>query len=132
MAQNSTFTQAQSNHKYLAAYFLAMNSFVTDDTGATLPPDCSETLVSLLNMADLVTMTQARADDTASFQNGAAIESVHNVVSVVREFELRSKTKLAYYSDASADYMNDSNYWSTISAYYNNILSGNLSGGQPT
>lgn len=126
-----TLTQAQANNNYLSAYFAALNNFVSDNTGATLPPNCATTLTSLLSISQLLGMTLSRASDVSSFQNGAAIENVNNVVAITREFTLRSKTKTGYYSDASQDYQNDANYWNAMSSFYNNILSGTLTSGQP-
>lgn len=114
--------QAQTTYNNLSIYFDALNDFVSDDTGATLPPDCDATLVSLFNYDQLLTMTQARTSDVASYQNGAAIESVHTMVGIEREFGLRQKTKLDYYSDAQDDYSNESDYWDAMSVFYVSML----------
>jgi len=126
-----TLTQAQTNNNLLSTYFDAMNNFVSDPTGATLPPNCSTTLISLLAYSQLLGMSQARASDASSFQNGAAIENVNNVVAIQREFALRSKIKSNFYADASQDYQNDSNYWNAMSAFYNSILMGVITTGEP-
>jgi hypothetical protein len=119
----SAVGQAETANDTLAGFFSDLNKFVRDLTGATLPPEFSD-LVDSLDYSELLRMTTSRVSDAASFENGAAIENVHLMVAIVREYNLRSKSKLDYYNDAQSDYLSESTYYSAAKVFWVNMISG--------
>ena len=105
---NSAVGQAESSNDKLAKFFSDLNKFVKDLTGTVLPPEFDD-VATALDFSELHRMSTSRVADSASFENGAAIENIHLMVAINREFNLRSKTKLDYYSDAENDYLQESN-----------------------
>lgn len=120
---NSAIGQAENANELLAAYFSALTKFAADTNGVTLPPNFATT-ISGLDYSELHRMSTTRSSDAASFENGAAIENIHMMAAIIRENNLRIKGKVAYYSDASSDYLNESNYYSTMKSFWVNMLNG--------
>jgi hypothetical protein len=120
---NSAVGQAENANELLAGYFADMNKFVSDITGTEIPPDVSE-IVSKLDFSELHRMATTRASDSSSFENGAAIENIHMMAAITREFNLRSKSKIDYYADGSSDYMNESNFYSTMKSFWTSMIIG--------
>lgn len=116
--------QIDASATALAEYFSKLRKFVADSTGAQLPPDFEEYL-DRLNFDELYRMTNTRFSDSASFENGAAIEVIHTMASIIREYSMRDKGKIAYYSDAEGDYLNESNFYSTMRVFWINMINGN-------
>jgi hypothetical protein len=126
---DSALGQAEKANDKLAEYFSNMGKFAADIGGATIPPDFQETLDEF-DYSELHRMSTTRAGDSASFQNGAAIENAHAMAAINREFNLRRKGKIDYYSDAASDYTNESNFYSTMKSFWVNMLSGNYEEGK--
>jgi hypothetical protein len=116
--------QVDSVTNKLAEYFSNMRKFVADSTGVELPPDFDE-YVNELDYSELYRMTNTRYSDSASFENGAAIEVIHMLAAIVREYTLRTKGKIDYYSDAESEYLTESNYYSTMRVFWMNMINGN-------
>lgn len=120
---DSALGQAESANDSLAGYFSGMNKFASDTTGASIPPDF-QSVNDNLDYSELHRMSTTRAADSASFQNGAAIENIHMMAAIQREFNLRSKGKVDYYSDAASDYLDDSNFYATMKTFWVSMLGG--------
>jgi hypothetical protein len=120
---NSAIGQAETANDKLAQYFSDMNKFVGDNTGSILPPDFQD-IINSFDYSELLRMTISRAGDSASFENGAAIENIHHMVAIMREYSLRQKGKIDYYSDAETDFLDESNFYSTLKVFWVNMLSG--------
>ncbi len=120
---NSVAGQAETANNKLAEYFSELNKFAADTAGLLVPPDFNDYL-EFLDYSELHRMTTTRIADTASYENGAAIENIHMMVAILREFNLRQKGKIDYYTDSETDYMQESNYYSTMKVFWVNMLSG--------
>jgi hypothetical protein len=120
---NSAVGQAENANDKLAQFFSDMNKFVKDLTGATLPPEFADT-VSEFDYSELHRMTISRISDSASFENGAAIENIHQMTAIMREYNLRQKGRLQYYTDAESEYLTESDYYSAAKVFWVNMLSG--------
>lgn len=116
--QNSAVGQAETANNQLAAYFSLMNKYI--GSGGNLPN--FNDYVSTFDFSELHRMSTSRAGDTASYQNGAAIENINQMIAINREYDLRTKGKQAYYSDAESDFMQESNYYSTLMVFWVNML----------
>lgn len=116
--------QVNEANSKLSEYFSNLRKFVMDDTGETVPPDFKD-YVESLDYSELLNMVSARYSDSASFENGAAIENISTMVSILREYGLRNKGKIEYYSDASADYLSESNFYATMNVFWVNMINKN-------
>jgi hypothetical protein len=126
---DSALGQAETANDKLAEYFSNMGKFASDATGSAVPPDFQETLDEF-DYSELHRMSTTRASDSASFQNGAAIENIHMMAAIEREFNLRGKGKVDYYSDAAGDYVNESNFYSTMKSFWVSMLGGTYEEGK--
>jgi hypothetical protein len=70
-------------------------------------------------------MTFVRTNDAASYENGAAIENVHQMVAIIREFDMASKRKVDYYVDAGAEANRESDYYANMKVFWSSMLRGN-------
>ncbi len=121
--QNSVAGQVDNLNSKLADYFSKMQKYVADPNGGQPLPDFA-TFVESFDFSELHRMTISRASDAASYENGAAIENTHHMIAVAREFNLRTKTKASYYSDAQADFTTESDYYATMKVFWGNMLRG--------
>lgn len=126
---NSALGQAETANTKLAEYFNAMNKFLMDSSGTVLPPDFQD-FVESLQYTELHRMAATRASDASSYENGAAIENIHHMVAIIREFGLRRKGKLAYYSDGATEALKESNYYASSKVFWVNMLNGIYTEGQ--
>lgn len=121
--KNSALGQAEGSNDKMAEFFNDLYKYLSDTTGGVLPPDF-QTVVDVLDYSELHRMTYVRAEDSASYENGAAIENTHQVVALLREFSMANKRKTDYYADASAEANRESEYFSTLKVYWTSMLSG--------
>ena len=61
----------------------------------------------------------------ASYPGAAAVEVVHHLVAVQREFGLRTKGKIQYYDDGQSETGNEAAYYDAMKLFYVNMLRGN-------
>ena len=120
----SVVGQVEAANDKLAEYFSNMAKFTTDFLGTDFAPDF-EDYVDVLDYSELNRMVRTRFSDSASFENGAAIENISMMVAITREYNLRSKNKMDYYADASSEYSSESNYYSTMKIFWMNMIRGN-------
>lgn len=117
---NSAVGQAQAIYSSLAQYFSDMTNYHLNG-GAC--PDFT-TYVSAVDYSELHRVTSNQQSISANYANGAAIESIHHIVSVVREFVIRTKSKGDYYGDGQSEATSESNYYSTLKTSMVSTLSG--------
>ena len=117
---NSAVGQAQTIYNSLAQYFSDMTNYYLNG-GAC--PDFT-TYVSSVDYSELHRLTSVQQSGSANYPNGAAIESIHHISSVLREFGLRTKSKSDYYGDGQAEATSESNYYSTLKTSMVSTLSG--------
>ena len=120
---NSFVGQAQSANNSLAQYFNSLYLGLIDTTGSVIIPDFS-TVPDGFDYSELLRVTTQSVDDPANYPNGAAIENVHNMMAIIREFDMRQKNKVDYYTDGSNNALSDSNYYTTISMFWTGVLQG--------
>ena len=126
MAQdaNGVLGQAETANEEMASFFNKLNKYLVDDTGLVLPPVFQE-VVDKLDYSELHRMTFVRTNDAASYENGAAIENVHQMVAIIREFDMASKRKVDYYVDAGAEANRESDYYANMKVFWSSMLRGN-------
>lgn len=117
---NSAVGQAQTIYNQLAQYFSDMTNYHING-GAC--PDFT-TYISAIDYSELHRITDQSQAGSASYPNGAAIESVHHIMSVLREFGLRTTNKASYYANGIGDMSNESNYYATLKTATVSTLSG--------
>jgi hypothetical protein len=120
---NSAVGQAENVNSQLAKYFSDLNKYLVDTTGTVKPPDMG-VAISSLDYSELLRMTTTRASDLSSYENGAAIENVHLIVAVKREYDLGNKSKINYYSDASTESRLESDMYTTLKTFWVNMMNG--------
>lgn len=120
---NSAIGQSETANNALAGYFAALSTAMEDDTGAQ-PIPSTDDLVAEFDYSELLRMATTRASDSASYENGAAVENIHMMAAIDREYSLRTKSKLDYYTDAAAEFLDESNFYATMKVYWVNMLNG--------
>ena len=120
---NSYVGQAQSANNSLAAYFNAVYLSLLDTTG-TVPMPNFNTVPTGFDYSDLIRVSNLSVDDPARYSTGAAIENVHNMMAISREFDMRQKTKVEYYSEGTTGSLSDSNYYTMMAIFWVGVLQG--------
>jgi hypothetical protein len=120
---NSALGQAETANEKLAEYFNDLYKYLRDTTGTVLPPDFV-TVAETLDYSELHRMTYVRAEDSASYENGAAIENTHQMIAFVREYNMANKRKSDFYVDASAEANRESEYYSNMKVFWVSMLRG--------
>lgn len=118
---NSAVGQVQGINDALARYFSDMTKYL--DAGGSCP-DLRDYLTGT-DFSELHRLTTQSQEGSANYPNGAAIENVHHINAVTREFGLRTKSKSEYYGDGSSEASNESNYYATMKTVYASMVSGN-------
>lgn len=117
---NSAVGQSNTAYNSFASYFSAMNQYLQN--GGTCP-DFSDSIGSL-DYSVLHTSAVADQSNNANYPAAAAVENVHHMAAVLREYGMRTKSKANYYNDGQSDSLNESNYYATMKTYYSNMLQG--------
>ena len=125
---NSPLGQAENSNQSLAGFFNALSKHLADPTG-TMPPPEFRDIVESLDYSELHRMTFVRSGDAASHENGAAIENVHQMAALTREYGMASKTKSDYYTDGAAEADRESVFYSNMKVFWVSMLSGNYKEG---
>lgn len=117
---NSAIGQAENANAKLAEYFSDLSKFLQ---GLGALPDFND-FISTFDFSELHRIALLRSGDSASYENGAAIENIHSMVGINREFGLRQKNKIEYYADASSEARTESDLYATAKVFWVNMLSG--------
>lgn len=120
---NSAFGQSEVGNDKLAEYFNSLYKYLKDTTGTVLPPEFQE-VVDIMDYSELHRMTYVRSEDSSSYENGAAIENIHQMAAFVREFGMAVKKKTDYYTDAAAEANRESDYYANMKVFWLSMLSG--------
>lgn len=117
---NSAIGQAQSANNVFAQFFsdVYQAHFGTGDF-----PEFSDVVASL-DYSELHRIAVNGQMGNANYSDAAAIDNVHQMVAVGREYGLRTKGKLQYYGDGQNDALNESNFHATMKTMYVNMLRG--------
>ena len=121
---NGVLGQAEAANDGLASYYNDLSKYLVDTTGTVLPPEFQD-VVDKLDFSELHRMTFSKTNDAASYENGAAVENVHQMVAVIREFDMASKRKTDYYTDGGSEANRESDYYSNMKVFWVSMLSGN-------
>lgn len=125
---NSPLGQAEVSNQALAEFFNTLSKHLADPAGTALPPEFRD-VVEKLDYSELHRMTFIRANDAASYENGAAIENVHQMTALLREFNMASKKKSDYYRDGASEADRESIFYSNMKVFWVSMLSGNYKEG---
>ncbi len=120
---NSALGQAETANDKLAEFYNSLNKYLVDTTGTVLPPDFQD-VIDVLDFSELHRMTYVRAEDAASYENGAAIENVHQMVALFREFDMANKRKTDYYTDGAVEANRESDFYASMKVFWVSMLSG--------
>lgn len=121
---NSALGQAESANDELASFFNDLSKYLVDTTGSITPPDF-QTVIDTLDYSELHRLTFVRVNDAASYENGAAIENVHQMVALIREFGMASKRKTDYYRDSASEANRESDFYANMKVFWVSMLKGN-------
>lgn len=119
---NSALGQAQTIYGQLNKYFTDMHAYYTN--GGVCPT--ISTYLSSIDFSALGTLTDQSQAGSANYANGAAIETTHHAMAVLREYVIRSKNKAAYYLDGSSECANESTYYDTLGTAMVSTIGGNV------
>src|SRR5579859_2539838 len=117
---NSSVGQAQTIYNQLAKYFSDMTTYL--QSGGACPN--FSTYLTGVDYSELHRMTDQSQSGSANYPNGAAIESIHHITAVIREFGILTKSKADYYADGMNDSTDESNYYATLKTSTVSTLSG--------
>lgn len=117
----SSFTELDTLEEKLVDYFDKVLANVSDPTKA-LPS--FEDYVLDLSYDVLLTEAQAGAQRAASYSTGALVDTVHLIAAIIREFNMRTKTKAQYFLDAEDDNARVIDFIEFLHAKYKNYLRG--------
>lgn len=120
---NSALGQAETSNDKMSEYFNDLNKYMVDTTGGVSPPDFQD-VIDAVDYSELHRMTYVRAEDSASYENGAAIENTHQCVALIREFDMASKRKTDYYTEGASEANRESEHYANLKVYWTSMLSG--------
>lgn len=113
----SAATQLKTFATTLAAYFKAISLNLTSTANA-LPS--FEDSVNLLLYDEVFNAAILGANRAASYSTGALTDTVHQIIAINREFDMRTQTKAAYMAAAINDSGTDAvNYQDLYGRYFN-------------
>jgi hypothetical protein len=119
---NSATGQTQAIYNTLAAYFSDMTKYVSGTGGAC--PDFNTYIGASTDYSELHRLTSLSQAGSSNYPNGAAIETIHHITGILREFAIRTKSKSDYYSDSASDASSESNYYATLNTVYVSSVAG--------
>lgn len=102
IGQLTTFTQG------MKGYYSALS---LNFTSATNPLPMFEDVVSTFDYSEILRHAQSYQKGSANFMAGAMVDTIHDIMSVQREFGIRNKGRSAYFSDSISDSASDSSYY---------------------
>lgn len=117
---NSAVGQAQTIYGSLAKYFSDMTNY---HTSGGVCPNFND-YIGTIDYSELHRVTSMAQSGSSNYPNGAAIESIHHITSVLREYAMRTKRKTDYYGDGQGEATDESNYYSTLKTSTVSTLSG--------
>lgn len=117
----SAFDQLKTIMDALTGYFDNLATFASDDTQA--PPMLEDVFVDM-DYSEILKDAIRGENIAANFATGSLVDTVQIVISINREFSLRSKSKAQYYVDAESEYDTDSGYYSHLYPTYYNMFRG--------
>ncbi len=120
---NSVLGQSETANEELAGFFNDLNKYLLDTTGAIKPPEFIK-IIEKLDYSELHRMTFVRSNDAASYENGAAIENVHQMVALIREYSMANKRKTDIYVDAGSESNRESEFYSNMKVFWSSMLRG--------
>lgn len=122
---NSAVGQVQGINDALAKYFSDMTKYLSQ--GGTCP-DIRDYLAGT-DFSELHRLASQAQEGSSNYPNGTAIENIHHISAVTREFGLRTKSKSDYYGDGAVDATTESNYYATMKTVYASMIMGNVTPG---
>jgi hypothetical protein len=118
---NSAVGQSQTGFNAFSQFYAALEAFLLGNS--TTCPEFSD-YTSQVNYTELHRIALTSQIGSANYPGGAAVENVHHMAAVTREYSIRQKSKADYYADGQTDSGNESSYYSAMSSYYTNMLQG--------
>jgi hypothetical protein len=115
-----TSTQSDSVYDALSSFFQAMSTAVS--TGSA-PPTVGDIAAGLV-FSDLETAAVNAKNSSPSFMVGSPVETAHLAAAVLREYAMRAKSKVDYYSDGVIDHSNEASYYNSLKYFHRTSLSG--------
>ncbi len=117
----SSFTELDAFTDNLTEYLDLLSENYNDPT-QTLP--MFEDYIGNLNFDVLITEAQLGANGTANYTTGALVDTVHFIAAVLREFNLRSKSKGQYFVDGQDDIDRTADFLDYMNGLYTNFFKG--------
>ena len=123
---NSAIGQSQTGYNTFAQFFSDLEAYLLGSS--TTCPEFSD-YVSNLDYSELHRVALTGQIGSASYPGAAAVENVHHMTAINREYGIRQKSKADYYDDGQTDSGNESDFYATMKSYYVNMLQGNYQPG---
>lgn len=116
----SAASQLKNIATVMAAYYNALSADLTSP-GAT---PSFEDSVALLLYDEIYTEALLGSNRAASYSTGALTDTVHQVIAINREFDMRSQTKASYISAGVSDSGTDAANYQDLYGRYVNYFRG--------
>lgn len=117
---HSAVGQVQAANNTFSEFFAAVAAYLSD---GGVCPEFSDSVASL-DYSELLRTAKMGQTGSANYPGAAAVENVHQIAAVVREYGLRSKGKAQYYDDGQSDAANESDFYDSMSSFYSSMLQG--------
>lgn len=117
---NSAIGQAQDANNAFAEFFAGVYQFLANGGSC---PEFSDFL-ERMDYSELLRIAVSGQTGSPSYPGAAAVENVHQIVAVLREYGLRTKGKNQYYEDGQSDVLNESNFYATMKIHWVSMLNG--------
>lgn len=125
---NSSIGQSNTIHAALSKFYSDIAAAIT--SGGEFPKISD--IASELDYSELHRLAVEMQSQAISFGEGAAVETTHLALAVLREYGMRVKSKSEYYIDGVVDSKTESDYYTSSGVIKSNMLQGNTSNGSLT
>lgn len=112
--------QAQSANGAFAQFFAGVSQALTSGSAT---PEFSD-FTGQLDYSELLRLSKTDELNSASYPGAAAVENIHQMAAVLREYGLRTKGKNQYYQDGISDAQNESDFYNNQKTHYAGMLQG--------
>lgn len=121
----TVLSQIQTGSGIVVAYYKGVALYLTD-TGEEVN---ISTLDGFLPYDDLLTYTNANAQQSGNFAVGLAIEALSDFAAIQRELDMTRQTKIELMDSAASEATDDAQIYEDTSTYQTGVLSGSATSG---
>lgn len=107
---DSLVGQNDAIHDALSGFYKDMSTALENNTSF---PSINSILGGL-TFTQLQTLAYNTIYSKGNFMSGSAVETIHMVGALLREYNMRAKNKSEYYLEGQADHANESDYYDKL------------------